>query len=53
MKALLSFKNKEISEEKLLAKFEDLLLKYPDLLEEAYLFMDHKRVKLSSKYFLD
>jgi hypothetical protein len=45
MKALLSLKNGEITLEKLTVRFEELLAKYPDLLEEAYLYTDPKKVK--------
>jgi hypothetical protein len=45
MKAILSLKNGEISLEKLVARFEELLSKYPELLEEAYIYTDPKRVK--------
>jgi hypothetical protein len=45
MKALLSMKNGEITLEKLILRFEELLTKYPDLLEEAYIYTDPKRVK--------
>jgi hypothetical protein len=46
MKALLSMKNGEISLDKLVLRFEELLMKYPDLLEEAYIYTDPKRVKI-------
>jgi hypothetical protein len=46
MKALLSLKTGEITQEKLISKLEDVLSKYPDLLEEAYLFLDHKKVNI-------
>jgi len=45
MKSLFSFKTNEISLEKLISKFEEYLIKYPDLLEEAYFFLDFKRVR--------
>ena len=45
MKALLCYKRSEISSENLIEKFEEILGNYPDLLEEAFLFLDHKRVK--------
>lgn len=44
MKSLFSFKTNEITLEKLISKFEENLMKYPDLLEEAYFFLDFKRV---------
>jgi hypothetical protein len=44
MKALLAMKNGEITLEKLILRFEDLLVRYPDLLEEAYIYTDPKRV---------
>lgn len=44
MRALLELKNEEISEEKLITKFEELLSMHTDLLEEAYLFLDVKKV---------
>ena len=44
MKAILSLKNGEITQEKIVSKFEDLLGRYPDLLEEAYLFSDYKKI---------
>ncbi len=46
MKGILSVKNGEISLEKLVARFEELLTNYPDLLEEAYIYTDPKKVKL-------
>ena len=54
MKAILSLKNGEITLEKLVSRFEELLSRYPDLLEEAYIYTDPKKVKkklpmLSSK----
>ena len=52
MKSLFAFKKEEISQEKLVSRFEELLIKYSDLLEEAYLFLDYKKVniiKLKSK----
>ncbi len=53
MKSLFAFKKEEISQEKLVSRFEELLIKYSDLLEEAYLFLDYKKVfkKLKSKSF--
>ena len=44
MKALLSLKNGEINPEKLVSRFEELLIKYPELLEEAYIYIDPKKV---------
>lgn len=44
MKAILALKNGEMTQEKIIVKFEELLTKYPDLLEEAYLFADYKKV---------
>ena len=44
MKAILSLKNGEITQEKIVSKFEELLGRYPDLLEEAYLFSDYKKI---------
>jgi hypothetical protein len=44
MKAILSLKNSEISLDKLIVRFEELLSKYPDLLEEAYIYTDPKKV---------
>jgi hypothetical protein len=44
MKALLAMKNGEITLEKLIVRFEELLTKYPDLLEEAYIYTDPKKV---------
>ena len=48
MKTLLSFKKEEITQEKLLSRFEELLFRYPDLLEEAYLFIDYKKINSSN-----
>jgi hypothetical protein len=45
MKAILSCKNNEITQDKLNQKFEDFLQKHPDLLEEAYIYLDNKKVK--------
>lgn len=50
MKYLFSFKTNEISLEKLITKFEENLMKYPDLLEEAYFFLDFRRVKKIIKF---
>ncbi len=47
MKCLFSFKKEEISQEKLVGRFEELLNKYSDLLEEAYLFLDYRKVILN------
>jgi hypothetical protein len=44
MKSLFAFKKEEISQEKLISKFEEHLLRHSDLLEEAYLFLDYKKV---------
>jgi histone deacetylase complex regulatory component SIN3 len=44
MKAILSLKNGEIMLEKLVARFEELLANYPDLMEEAYIYTDPKKV---------
>lgn len=44
MKAILALKNGEMTQEKIVIKFEELLTRYPDLLEEAYLFADYKKV---------
>lgn len=44
MKSILSLKNGEITQEKIVLKFEELLGRYPDLLEEAYLFSDYKKI---------
>jgi hypothetical protein len=52
MKSLFSFKKEEISQEKLVGRFEELLNKYSDLLEEAYLFLDYRKVKFGIKFFL-
>ncbi len=49
MKCLFAFKKEEITQEKLISKFEELLMKYGDLMEEAYLFLDHKKVKKFEK----
>ncbi|MCQ2819202.1 MAG: hypothetical protein MJ252_18215 [archaeon] len=43
-KAILALKNGELSQDKLINKLEDTLFKYPDLLEEAYLFADPKKI---------
>ncbi len=51
MKSLFSFKKEEISQEKLVGRFEELLNKYSDLLEEAYLFLDYRKVKFDIKIF--
>ena len=50
LKSLLSFKKEEISHEKLINKFEDLLFKYSDLLEESYLFLDLRKVIIFTNY---
>lgn len=44
MKTILSLKNGEINVEKIVTKFEELLGKYPELLEEAYLFADYRKI---------
>ena len=44
MKTILSYKNEEITQEKVVTRFEELLSRYPDLLEEAYLFTDYKKI---------
>jgi hypothetical protein len=46
MKCLFTFKKEEITQEKLISKFEELLMRHTDLLEEAYLFLDYKKVKI-------
>lgn len=52
VKALLSFKSEQINLETLIEKIEGILKNYPDLLEEAFLFLDYKRVKLLIKKFI-
>jgi len=44
VKALLSYKSEQINMETLIEKFEGIFKNYPDLLEEAFLFLDYKRV---------
>ena len=48
MNAILSYKNGEITTDKITSIFEELLGRYPDLLEEAYLFCDYKKINTSS-----
>ncbi len=45
LKLLFNFKKGDVTQEKLISRFEEMLLKFPDLLEEAYLFLDYKRVR--------
>jgi len=44
IKLILKYKDEEISIETLAGKVEDILNKYPDLLEEAMLFIDYKKL---------
>ena len=50
IKIILSYKNKEINFENVISKFEEILCYFPDLLEEAYLFIDYKKL-LNKKNF--
>ena len=50
IKIILSYKNKEINFENVITKFEEILCYFPDLLEEAYLFIDYKKL-LNKKNF--
>lgn len=47
MKVLFSLKNNEVNLDKIILKFEELLSRHPDLLEEAYMFLDYKRINTS------
>ena len=44
IKLILQLKNEEINVETLTSKIEDVLSKYPELLEEALLFIDSKKI---------
>ena len=44
IKLILKYKDEEINIETLTTKVEDILNKYPDLLEEAMLFIDSKKL---------
>ena len=44
IKVILQFKNEEISTEVLTNKMEEILNKYPDIYEEALLFIDSKKI---------
>jgi len=53
MKSLLDYKKGEISQDSLINTFEEALANHRDLLEDAYFFLDYKRVSLSNllKFF--
>ena len=44
IKAIVQYKEEDINIETLTKKVEDILSKYPELLEEAMLFIDHKKL---------
>ena len=44
IKLILQYKDEELSIEALTNKMEEVLNKYPELLEEALLFIDHKKI---------
>ena len=48
IKLILKYKDEEISIETLAGKVEDILNKYPDLLEEAMLFIDYKKLNTTN-----
>ena len=44
IKLILQYKDEELNIESLTNKIEEVLNKYPELLEEALLFIDHKKI---------
>ena len=48
IKAIVQYKEEDINIETLTKKVEDILSKYPELLEEAMLFIDHKKLNATN-----
>ena len=46
IKLIIQYRDEEINIETLINKTEELLSKYPELLEEALIFIDHKRLNI-------
>ena len=46
MKSLLDYKRGDITQDNLIIIFEEALANHRDLLEDAYFFLDYKRVKI-------
>ena len=44
IKLIIQYKNEELNTEALTSKIEEILGKYPELLEEAFLFIDSKKI---------
>ena len=44
IKLIIQYKNEELNTEALTSKIEEILGKYPELLEEALLFIDSKKI---------
>ena len=48
IKVIVQYKDEDINIETLSKKVEDILIKYPELLEEAMLFIDHKKLNTNN-----
>ena len=51
IKILLSYKASEITMDILIEKLEEILKNYPEFLDDAFLFLDYKRVIQYFKFF--
>ena len=51
IKLIIQYKDDSINNETLAKKTEEILGKYPELLEEAMLFIDYKKLNLDEYYY--